>query len=188
MAKARDMVAAYVDAGFSKIHLDASMACADDGLLAEDDMAERAADLCAVAEGSGEERDLSYVVGTEVPIPGGETEVLDALAVTTPAAVEHTWAPAPARHFAARWSSARLERVIGIVVQPGVDFGNDRSSPSTPERLPNSRTAVGRLPGAGVRGAFDGLPVARQRSPRLVEDISPSSRSDPNSPSRSGRP
>ena len=42
MAKARDLVRAYVEAGFTKIHLDASMACADDGELAEEEIAERA--------------------------------------------------------------------------------------------------------------------------------------------------
>ena len=50
MAKAGDMVRAYVEAGFTKIHLDASMACADDGTLAEEEIAARAASLAAVAE------------------------------------------------------------------------------------------------------------------------------------------
>ena len=42
MAEAREMVRAYVEAGFDKIHLDASMACADDGALGEATIAERA--------------------------------------------------------------------------------------------------------------------------------------------------
>ena len=33
MAQARDMIRAYVEAGFTKIHLDASMACSDDVAL-----------------------------------------------------------------------------------------------------------------------------------------------------------
>lgn len=65
MAKARDLVAAFVDAGFTKIHLDASMASADDGRLSEGQIAERAAELCAVAESRGR-ADLVYVIGTEV--------------------------------------------------------------------------------------------------------------------------
>ena len=122
MAKARAMVAAYVAAGFEKIHLDASMACADDGVLAEEVMAARAADLCAVAEASG--RPLAYVIGTEVPVPGGETERLDTLAVTRPAAVRRTLDLHRAA-FVARGLSAAFDRVIGVVTQPGVDFGND---------------------------------------------------------------
>src|SRR5919109_3273558 len=50
MAKAKEMVRAYAEAGFLKIHLDASMACADDGELAEEEIAARAAALAAVAE------------------------------------------------------------------------------------------------------------------------------------------
>ena len=145
MAKACDLVAAFVDAGFSKIHLDASMPCADDGLLAEETIAGRAADLCAVAEGRGG-GDLAYAVGTEVPIPGGETEALDALAVTTPAAVEHTWR-LHERAFAARGLQGALGRVIGIVVQPGVDFGNDTIFRFDAPKAAALSTAVKRLPG-----------------------------------------
>jgi D-tagatose-1,6-bisphosphate aldolase subunit GatZ/KbaZ len=43
------MVAAFVEAGFTKIHLDASMACADDTDLSAAEKAARAADLCAAA-------------------------------------------------------------------------------------------------------------------------------------------
>jgi D-tagatose-1,6-bisphosphate aldolase subunit GatZ/KbaZ len=126
MAKARAMVKAYVAAGFEKIHLDASMACADDGVLAEEVMAARAADLCAVAEASG--RPLAYVIGTEVPVPGGETMRLDTLAVTRPDAVRRTLDLHRAA-FAARGLSGAFDRVIGVVTQPGVDFGNDHVYP-----------------------------------------------------------
>jgi len=144
MDKARSLVAAYVDAGFTKIHLDASMACADDGLLAEPAMAERAAELCAVAERAG--RDLAYVVGTEVPIPGGETGVLDSLGVTAPAAARRTM-DLHREAFAARGLGAALGRVVGLVVQPGVDFGNDRVYPYAPEKARDLVSAVADLPG-----------------------------------------
>lgn len=124
MAKARDMVAGYVAAGFSKIHLDASMACAGEA-LAEPEMAARAADLCAVAEAAAQGRPLHYIIGTEVPVPGGETEHRDALAVTTPDAVRRTH-DLHRMAFAARGLEAAFARVIGVVVQPGVDFGNDQ--------------------------------------------------------------
>ena len=123
MAEAREMVRAYVEAGFDKIHLDASMACADDRALGEDEMAERAALLCAAAEAARGRREIVYIVGTEVPIPGGETEALDALAVTRPEAALRTFE----RHRAA-FASHGLDRaigdVVGLVVQPGVDMGN----------------------------------------------------------------
>ncbi len=145
MAKARDLAAAYVDAGFTKIHLDASMACADDGVLSEQQIAERTADLCAVAESRGR-AGLVYIIGTEVPIPGGETEALDALAVTDPAAVAKTWA-LHERAFAARGLADALKRVIGIVVQPGVDFGNDMVFSFDAPKARDLSAAVSRLPG-----------------------------------------
>ena len=123
MAEARDMVRAYVAAGFGKIHLDASMACGGDGVLAEATMAERAAELCAVAEQARGENELCYVIGTEVPIPGGETEVLDTLAVTQPEAALSTFDLHRAA-FAKRGLGEAFNRVIAIVAQPGVDFGN----------------------------------------------------------------
>lgn len=76
MQEAATMVAAYVAAGFTKIHLDASMACADDSSPLSDTLvAERAAQLCAAAEAAVEAAGSApvYVVGTEVPVPGGET-------------------------------------------------------------------------------------------------------------------
>lgn len=145
MAKARDLVAAYVDAGFRKIHLDASMACADDGVLAEATIAARAADLCAMAEGRGKS-DLVYVVGTEVPIPGGETEALGALAVTSAEAVADTWSQHQ-QAFAAKGVSAALERVVGIVVQPGVDFGNDMVFSFDAAKTVALSASVSNLPG-----------------------------------------
>ena len=145
MAKARDMVAAYVAAGFTKMHLDASMACAGDAALDEATMAARAAELCAVAENSGA-KGLRYVIGTEVPIPGGETEVLDALAVTAPAACARTYA-LHHQAFSARGLDAAFARVIGIVVQPGVDFGNAQVFAFAPEKAEALSRSVAQLPG-----------------------------------------
>ncbi|PKP72801.1 MAG: tagatose-bisphosphate aldolase [Alphaproteobacteria bacterium HGW-Alphaproteobacteria-6] len=121
MARAREMVAAYAAAGFTKIHLDASMACGGEA-LSEAEMAARAADLCAAAEAT-RPGVLHYVIGTEVPVPGGETVHRDQLAVTAPAAARRTHALHRAA-FAARGLDAAFARVIGVVVQPGVDFGN----------------------------------------------------------------
>ncbi|HVW91253.1 MAG TPA: class II D-tagatose-bisphosphate aldolase, non-catalytic subunit [Devosia sp.] len=123
MDKAKAMIAAFVEAGFTKIHLDASMACADDAFLDEATKADRAADLCAIAEAAASGRELAYVIGTEVPIPGGETSGLAGIAVTTPESVETTLAMHEDA-FAERGLRPALERVIGVVVQPGVDFGN----------------------------------------------------------------
>ncbi|MBD1206195.1 MAG: class II D-tagatose-bisphosphate aldolase, non-catalytic subunit [Rhodobacteraceae bacterium] len=122
MDRARAMVAAYVEAGFSKIHLDASMPCGGE-VLPEPEMAERAADLALVAERAAGGRALAYVIGTEVPLPGGETTAGDHLAVTAPEAVARVVELHRAA-FARRGLAAVMERVAAVVVQPGVDFGN----------------------------------------------------------------
>src|SRR5580704_2084237 len=75
LRRAEAMVRDYVAAGFTKIHLDCSMACSDDPTtLDEAVVAERAARLAAAAEAvverPGREPPV-YVIGTEVPVPGG---------------------------------------------------------------------------------------------------------------------
>jgi D-tagatose-1,6-bisphosphate aldolase subunit GatZ/KbaZ len=125
MVKSEQLIADYVAAGFRKIHLDCSMSCADDPTpLTDAVVAQRAARLCAVAEKTwsrvGGEAPV-YVVGTEVPVPGGAKESLTELALTEPAAVTAT--------IDAHWEAFQSvglhhvwPRVIGLVVQPGVEF------------------------------------------------------------------
>lgn len=144
MDRARAMVAAYVEAGFAKIHLDASMPCGGE-VLAEEVMAERAADLALVAERAAAGRPLAYVIGTEVPVPGGETSAVDHLAVTEPAAVART-VDLHRAAFARQGLAAVMDRVVAVVVQPGVDFGNAQVVGFDPAR---ARGLVAALPGLG---------------------------------------
>jgi D-tagatose-1,6-bisphosphate aldolase subunit GatZ/KbaZ len=123
--EAEQMVEAYVRAGFQKIHLDASMACADDAApLSDETIARRAAALCAVAEqASGNEKPV-YVIGTEVPVPGGATESLTGLAVTGREAAAKTLA-IHRRIFAEAGLAHVWPRVTALVVQPGVEYNHD---------------------------------------------------------------
>ncbi|MBU2050431.1 MAG: D-tagatose-bisphosphate aldolase, class II, non-catalytic subunit [Gammaproteobacteria bacterium] len=129
MANARDLIAAYVAAGFHKIHLDCSMSCADDPTpLPDAIVAARSAELARIAERAAAEHGLPppvYVIGTEVPIPGGEASLAGGLQVTTPAAAATTLA-IHREAFSAPDLLPAWERVIAMVVQPGVDF--DHSS------------------------------------------------------------
>lgn len=129
MDHADTLIAAYTAAGFHKIHLDCSMRCADDPQYLNDElMAERAARLAAIAEDTATRLGLPkpvYVIGTEVPIPGGESELADAGAVTNPAAAARTL-DVHRRAFAAAGLRDAWQRVIAMVVQPGVDFDHSR--------------------------------------------------------------
>jgi len=131
MAKAATLVRACVLAGYQKIHLDASMACADDAQNPLDArvIAQRAAVLAEAAEAAFAELPPGsdppvYVIGTEVPIPGGETVEGAPPAVTTNEHVQQTLEDFRSS-FAERKLSTAWERVIGLVVQPGVEFGDD---------------------------------------------------------------
>lgn len=124
MAEAAQTVRAYVRAGYRKIHLDASVACADDRApLSDETIARRAAALCAVAEEERGEVQPLYVIGTEVPTPGGAKEEIDGLAVTTPEAAAKTLA-VHRRVFAEMGLKNVLPRLIALVVQPGVEFNH----------------------------------------------------------------
>jgi D-tagatose-1,6-bisphosphate aldolase subunit GatZ/KbaZ len=125
MREAVLMVEAYVRAGFQKIHLDASMRCADDAsLLSGETIARRAAVLCAAAEQAAGDQKPVYVIGTEVPVPGGATESLTELAVTSRAAAAETLA-VHRRVFKEAGLAHAWPRVIALVVQPGVEFNHD---------------------------------------------------------------
>ena len=128
MQHAVEMVRLYVEAGFTKIHLDASMRCADDPpILPDEVMAERAAALCKAAEEARARLGLGpvlYVIGTEVPMPGGATHSLDELEVTRCEAAEQTIAVHRTAFLEAGLEAA-WERVVGLVVQPGVEFDHD---------------------------------------------------------------
>ncbi len=140
MEKAREMVRGCVHAGYQKLHLDTSMRLADDPgdprtPLDRSRIADRCADLCEVAEAAWAERGGStsgaagdagppvYVIGTDVPAPGGSGEVETGIHITTAAEMEQTIAVTRER-FLARGLGSAWERVIAVVVQPGVEFGD----------------------------------------------------------------
>ncbi len=130
MAKAEQLVRDYVAAGYSKIHLDCSMKLGDDpeGPLDVEVAAQRAARLARAAEEAatriGRNQDLRYVIGTEVPVPGGATEHEEGVAVTHPADARQT-IEATRDAFRRLGLDEAWERVVALVVQPGVEFGDD---------------------------------------------------------------
>lgn len=70
MAHAENLVTEYARAGFVKLHLDASMPCADDpSPLLPQTVALRSARLCVAAEKAASRMRPVYVIGTEVPTP-----------------------------------------------------------------------------------------------------------------------
>lgn len=142
MDKARELVKLYVEAGFTKIHLDASMALGGEPHPTFAQIAERAADLCAVAETHAPDPEsLIYIIGTEVPIPGGETEEPDALDVTSVERFKETIKTHKVA-FLARGLEPAWDRIVSVVTQPGVDFGHSSIYPFVPEKAAPLRDVI----------------------------------------------
>jgi D-tagatose-1,6-bisphosphate aldolase subunit GatZ/KbaZ len=133
MQKAELLVQDYVEAGFVKIHLDCSMRLADDpsGALGVEVSAGRAARLARIAEHSlsprespsgmirGRGEGLRYVIGTEVPIPGGAKEHESGVSVTRVEDARQTIEITRKAFIRAGLGSA-WERVIAVVAGRGI--------------------------------------------------------------------
>ena len=133
MIEAETLMKEYVKAGFTKIHIDTSMRLADDDTsvaLATDMIAKRGARLAKACEEAYQERLKTtpttiapvYIIGSEVPIPGGAQED-EGLQITSPEDFKATVATFKAA-FESLDLHAAWERVIAVVVQPGVEFGD----------------------------------------------------------------
>ncbi len=143
MNKAKVLIAEYVKAGYQKIHLDTSMFCADDigdrrKPLPDEVVAERTATLCRVAEDTwekfrGDTPKPVYIIGTEVPIPGGAQEEEEGVSPTTPEDAEKTIAVTH-EYFVKEGLNDAWKRVVGVVVQPGVEFSDDKVFQYQPEK------------------------------------------------------
>ena len=130
MSHVDDLVRAYVAAGYTKLHLDCSYPCADDsGPLSDEIVAARAVRMLTVAESEaalvGLTGQLRYVIGTEVPAPGGAAHRIDDLRPTSAESARATLA-AHRRAFDRAGLAHVWPQVMALVVQPGVEFDNMR--------------------------------------------------------------
>lgn len=132
MANSEVLIDAYVSAGFTKIHVDTSMKVADDDpnvRLSDETIARRGVHLVKVAENAYKKLletnpdavEPVYIVGSEVPIPGGSQAAVDEGVQVTKvedfAATMNTFKYT----FEKEGISDVWDRVLGIVVQPGVE-------------------------------------------------------------------
>lgn len=135
MALSEELVYQYTLAGFNKIHLDTSMKVADDpeGALSTMTVAQRGVRLYQACMRAYDELLKTrpdavrpvFIIGSEVPVPGGAQEAEDSLAVTRPEAFEET-----VRTYKEAFARAGIpegwQDVIAVVVQPGVEFGDEQ--------------------------------------------------------------
>ena len=139
MKNSEELIRHYVQAGYEKIHLDCSMSCAGDPVpLPDATVAERAARLCRIAEDTRaampDAVPLVYIIGTEVPVPGGAKEARDGVTPTTPDAARTTYAVHKDTFAAHGLGEEVWARVVALVVQPGVEFDHHGVEDYRPER------------------------------------------------------
>ncbi|WP_442878265.1 class II D-tagatose-bisphosphate aldolase, non-catalytic subunit [Anaerorhabdus sp.] len=134
MKEARKLIELYVLAGFTKIHIDTSMRVADDdqkAMLSTEVIARRGAELAEVAEKAFAKLQAKnpnalhpvFIVGSEVPIPGGAQEEEEGVAVTKVKDCEATIKTFN-KAFLDKGLKDAWNHVIAVVVQPGVEFGD----------------------------------------------------------------
>ena len=134
MQNAKELVKQAVLAGYTKIHLDTSMRLGSDDLnvpLSEDIIADRGVQLYKACEDAFVERVKKfpnsvhpvYVIGSEVPIPGGEFDEVDTLKVTSPNDFKNT-INAYEKKFKEYNIKNAWDNIIAVVIQPGVEFSN----------------------------------------------------------------
>lgn len=134
MAKSEELVRQFVLAGFTKIHLDTSMKLGDDSkeeMLATEVIARRGVKLYKVCMEAYDELLKTnpdamrpvFIIGSEVPIPGGAQEEEEGISVTKPESFRDT-VDTYKRIFAEEGVEDAWSDVIAVVVQPGVEFGD----------------------------------------------------------------
>lgn len=133
MAYSVELVRQYVEAGFRKIHLDPTMPLKGDhaSVFGDKVIAGRAAELAMVAKSAFEETKGKtiwtyrpvYVIGSEVPIPGGSEEK-EEMHVTAPEALR-----AALDCFRSAFLDNGLSQVwqdtVAVVAQIGLEFSED---------------------------------------------------------------
>jgi D-tagatose-1,6-bisphosphate aldolase subunit GatZ/KbaZ len=136
MEKARELVRSFVMAGFSKIHLDTSMRLGSDSRdipISTELVARRGVYLYKACIEAYEERRSTnpqalrpvFVIGSEVPIPGGALRTTFGSHVTDPEDLENTIAVYKSILIREGLKSG-WEDVVAIVAEPGVEFGDTK--------------------------------------------------------------
>jgi len=132
MKESAELIRQYVAAGFTKIHIDTSMKVASDDpnvRLSDETISRRGAELAKVAEETFAERLASdpdaihpvYIVGSEVPIPGGSQDAVDTGVQVTRVEDFKATVRAFENAFKAHGLEEAWKYVIAVVVQPGVE-------------------------------------------------------------------
>ncbi len=154
MTKAGALVQALVSEGFAKLHLDATTPCRDDsreknGSLSMDLIIARTVDLMHAAEKAARRagtRSPIYVLGSEVPLPGGATAAAGGERVSPPEEIE-AFIGAVRKAMHKRGLAAAWPRVVAVVARTGADFSSRNIQPFDVDRASALVALIDSLPG-----------------------------------------
>ncbi len=154
MAKARALVRELVGSGFDKLHLDTTTPCEDDprgpnGSLCMDLIVQRTVDLMRVAENTvrraGKQPPI-YVLGSDVPLPGGATAAADRERVSPPEEIA-AFVGAVRKAMTKSGLAIAWPRVVAVVVRTGADFSCRNVQPFDAGRASALIALIDALPG-----------------------------------------
>lgn len=142
MKYAEELISEYVMSGYTKIHIDTSMRLSEDisdTVLSDEIIAERSAFLLKSAkkafdlykEKNPEAEEPVFIIGSEVPVPGGTEESEETVNVTGAedfVRTVTTFKEVYARH------ALSFDDIVAVVVQPGVEFADDSVIEYCPEK------------------------------------------------------
>ncbi len=126
MQYAINLISDYAKAGFQKIHIDTSMKLASDSKnirLSDEIISRRASILIKCCE-SARKGEVAYVIGSEVPVPGGTACDTESMQITKVSDLQSTLICFE-NALKASGLEPVLKNIIGVVIQPGVEFGDD---------------------------------------------------------------
>lgn len=142
MMYSRQLIDEYVMAGYTKIHIDTSMRLSQDSLtepLSDKIIVQRSAELYKQAKESFEKyksqnpdaQEPVFIIGSEVPIPGGAEENEDAVTVTKKEDFVKT-----VETFKEIYAQNGLspDDIVAVVIQPGVEFADDSVCEYEPQK------------------------------------------------------
>lgn len=142
MEYSRQLIDEYIMAGYTKIHIDTSMRISGDSpaeRLSDEIIAQRSAELYKQAKKSFENYKKQnpaapepvFIIGSEVPIPGGAEENEESVTVTKTDDFIRT-----VETFKEIYTKNGLtfDDIIAVVIQPGVEFAGDSVCEYNPEK------------------------------------------------------
>lgn len=181
MKQAEILIMSYVEAGFTKIHVDTSMKLASDNndeRLSDEIIAKRGARLIRIAnetyqkllEKNPQAVKPVYIIGSEVPIPGGANADSneDSIEVTKVEDLRNTL-----KAFKNAFDKENImelwEDVIAVVVQPGIEEKDTGCTEYDPIKAKSLMNEIKQYPGLVYEGHSTDYQT-KKKLRQLVED------------------